>query len=62
MTCYQCGNEYIEHEGPFEWIDGMLGKIAIPRLKYQKCDTCGDLLFSPESARAIEAARDKAAK
>ncbi len=56
MKCAECSGNYREKSGFLEVIDPYLGPIAASGI-YDECETCGDILYTIELARAIDAAR-----
>lgn len=58
MKCYKCGTMFREIHGDLEVIDDYVGPFWVEAVHYYKCDECGELLFPPETARAIEKSRD----
>ncbi len=59
MKCYECGRDYIKHEGIVELSDKRIGKFNINLELYYKCEGCGSLLFPKESADKIALEEDK---
>ncbi len=57
MKCYECGKTFREIHGDLEVIDNHVGPFWLEAVHYYKCDECGEVLFPPETARAIEKGR-----
>lgn len=60
MKCYNCGNDYVAHNGSLAIRDEYIGVFTVYNLSYMKCGQCGDRLFTPEAAKQIENSRDTA--
>ena len=59
MKCYQCGNDYQEKRGHLQLTDKWIGDYAVDAVNYYQCDTCGDLLFPPETIEILESKRQQ---
>jgi hypothetical protein len=60
MKCCECDGEYKPKTGPLQISDKYIGAFTVKKLEYRKCNKCGDLLYSIEAAKVIEAARKAA--
>lgn len=59
MKCYQCGGKYQEKQGHLQLTDKWIGDYVVDKVNYYLCDSCGDLLFPPETIEIIESKRQK---
>jgi hypothetical protein len=59
MYCNECGGNYKEILDRLEVNDPYVGAIVIQGVSYFKCDSCDDVLYTEEMARAIEAERNR---
>jgi len=59
MKCYECGGEYLDISGDLEINDRYVGSFLVGAVHYQKCDSCGQILFPSETAEAVEKRRDE---
>lgn len=59
MKCYQCGGEYQKKQGHLQLTDKWIGGYAVDAVYYYKCNTCGDLLFPPETIEILESKREQ---
>jgi hypothetical protein len=50
----ECGGKYVRKHGPLEIQDPFVGPVLLPDVDYEKCDRCGDLILSLETARAVD--------
>jgi hypothetical protein len=57
MKCYECGGKYQDIDGDLEMDDRYVGPFVVKAVHYYKCDRCGQDLFPPETAEAIEKRR-----
>lgn len=58
MNCDECGGNYIKKTDTLEVTDPYVGKIIIRGVPYYQCDKCGDILYTPDMAQAIEFERN----
>lgn len=59
MRCYECGGVYRKQHGELMLFDDSIGPYSTHDVSYEKCDKCGDLLFSSSTLQAIEERIDK---
>jgi hypothetical protein len=57
MICYECGGTCYESTDPLEAGDKYIGKLTIEGLSHLVCEGCGSILYPPETARKIDAAK-----
>ena len=60
MKCYNCGHDYVAHNGSLAICDEYVGTFTVHNLSYMKCGQCGDKLFTPEAAKQVENSRNAA--
>ncbi len=53
MTCYDCGNTYIKHNGLLSLSNKRIGSYDIHIDEYYKCEGCGSILFPKEAVIKI---------
>lgn len=59
MRCYECGGTYQRQHGELMLFNDSIGPYSLHNSNYEKCDKCGDLLFSPATLQAIETRIDE---
>jgi hypothetical protein len=59
MNCFECGSTFEEKNGFLQVTDPYVGLIALEGVLYYQCNKCGELLYTEETARAIEIERKK---
>ena len=57
MDCCECGSTYLETQGLLQIHDLFVGPVTISHAHYYKCTNCQGLLYSVETAKAIDSAR-----
>jgi hypothetical protein len=58
MKCHECGGNYYQLFDRFDYVDPFVGAISVQSIPYYKCDKNGDILFTPELAKALDTARN----
>jgi len=58
MQCVKCSGQFATIKGTLELIDRILGNFLVLDTEYEKCNMCGEELYSPVTIRAIEKAED----
>jgi hypothetical protein len=58
MKCYECGGNYQKFDDLFEYADPLVGLIQVQGVPYFKCDKNGEILFTIEMSKALDAARN----
>jgi hypothetical protein len=59
MKCYECGGKYQEKSGQLHLVDECVGRYTVDSVKYYRCSGCGEYMFPPRTASAIERERKK---
>ncbi len=56
MRCLNCSGQYVTIKGDLEMSDKILGDYIVPNTEYERCEGCGEKLFSPITLSDIEKA------
>lgn len=59
MKCDECGGKYRDVSGDLERDDPHVGSFVVTDVHYRRCDTCGQVLLSPETAKVIDERRNE---
>lgn len=57
MKCHECGGKYRAINGDLQIDDPYVGPLVVGYVNYYKCDGCGEVLFPPDTAEAMEKRR-----